>query len=173
MVLGDWVKSRGFSIIAGHSLKTPSNFPPSIADGWNNTDDPDDEQIKTFDSFIAELDALLFAIAGGGDAGEARITIDKVNMELPYAPRTQAREDMGSKFVDHALCIKCGRCISICPYNAIEMKNWPDFDMDRCYGCWACFNRCPSKAIYTDKYRGSGHYPEANEYLKIKLKVQL
>ncbi|MHA2272131.1 MAG: hypothetical protein ACXACI_09730 [Candidatus Hodarchaeales archaeon] len=43
--------------------------------------------------------------------------------------------------------------------------------MTYCYGCWYCFNHCPEKAIYTEKYRGIGHYPKLLSQLKEKLAV--
>ena len=84
--------------------------------------------------------------------------------------RTMARKDMGEKFVDESLCTECGICEKGCPYNAIVLAPKPQFDMEKCYGCWYCYNHCPEKAIYTKKYRGVGHYPKANDQLVSKLK---
>jgi NAD-dependent dihydropyrimidine dehydrogenase PreA subunit len=53
------------------------------------------------------------------------------------------------------------------------MREWldpkPVFDEPRCYGCWACYNRCPKRAIYTKKLRGRGHYPGPSDELRRKL----
>jgi Fe-S-cluster-containing hydrogenase component 2 len=49
------------------------------------------------------------------------------------------------------------------------MNPGPEFDTQRCYGCWGCFNRCPKRAIYTRKLRGKGHYPKPADELKKKL----
>jgi Fe-S-cluster-containing hydrogenase component 2 len=38
-----------------------------------------------------------------------------------------------------------------------------------CCGCWACYNHCPRKAIYTPKMRGAGQYPKPLAELKKKL----
>jgi len=77
---------------------------------------------------------------------------------------------MGEKFVDENLCTECGTCEKTCPYNAIMLNPKPVFDMTKCYGCWGCFNHCPTKAIYTKKFRGVGHYPKPSNQLKEKLK---
>jgi len=45
----------------------------------------------------------------------------------------------------------------------------PRFDESLCYGCWACYNRCPVQAIYTKKLRGKGHYPGPTEELRKKI----
>ena len=84
---------------------------------------------------------------------------------------TRARKDMGEKFVDETLCKECGRCAKGCPYKAITLNPKPQFDMTKCYGCWYCYNHCPEKAIYTEKFRGVGHYPRPNDQLREKLIV--
>ena len=76
-----------------------------------------------------------------------------------------------SKFVDESLCTECGICEKGCPYNAIILAPKPQFDMDKCYGCWRCYNKCPELAIYTKKFRGVGHYPKANDQFVTKLKT--
>jgi Fe-S-cluster-containing hydrogenase component 2 len=40
-----------------------------------------------------------------------------------------------------------------------------------CYGCWACYNKCPTKAIYTGTFRGICHYPEPLPAVKVKLRA--
>ena len=84
---------------------------------------------------------------------------------------TKARKDMGEKFVDEMLCKECGLCARGCPYNAITLNPKPQFDMTKCYGCWYCYNHCPEKAIYTEKFRGEGYYPKPNDQIQEKLKV--
>jgi MinD superfamily P-loop ATPase len=98
-----------------------------------------------------------------------RIRLGVVNSLLPERSRTTARADMGEKSVDVALCTECGTCASGCPYGAIRLDPKPVFDSTACYGCWRCYNRCPSNAIYTPKFRGGPYYPSASDALKSKL----
>ncbi len=88
---------------------------------------------------------------------------------LPSFSRTRSKRDMGFKYVDDALCDECGICEKLCPYGALKMDPKPVFDMEKCYGCWSCYNHCPHKAIYTKKFRGVGHYPKPISGLKDKL----
>lgn len=78
---------------------------------------------------------------------------------------------MGEKYVVEEFCTECGVCEKGCPYGAIWLDPKPVFNMDRCHGCWSCYNHCPERAIYTKKYRGAGHYPRPSDLLREKLSI--
>lgn len=45
-------------------------------------------------------------------------------------------------------CISCGGCTSVCPVNAITLKNGEiSIDQEKCTECGACIKLCPVKAI--------------------------
>ena len=52
--------------------------------------------------------------------------------------------------VDDTSCNECGRCIQICPVDAIEFG--PDgkavIDQTKCNQCGRCITICPKDAIY-------------------------
>ncbi|HEC89850.1 MAG: ferredoxin [Thermoplasmata archaeon] len=50
--------------------------------------------------------------------------------------------------VDERECLSCGGCISVCPVDAVFMKNLRAFvDQSLCIGCSICVNTCPIGAI--------------------------
>lgn len=67
--------------------------------------------------------------------------------------------------IDQDLCIKCGKCIDVCPYGAIHRMTRPcagacgmkaissdefgraDIDQDKCVSCGMCLANCPFGAI--------------------------
>ena len=49
-------------------------------------------------------------------------------------------------------CVGCGRCVEVCPQDAIEAGKPPHFDLDRCIGCLCCGEVCPEGAI--EPHRG-------------------
>lgn len=67
--------------------------------------------------------------------------------------------------VDHSKCIKCGKCLEVCPFNAIIRTHVPceeacpvkaihknefglaEIDFDRCIYCGKCFAACPFGAV--------------------------
>ena len=71
----------------------------------------------------------------------------------------------GKSFIDQDLCIKCGRCQKVCPYNAIIHRKRPceavcgmnaiisdengkaKIDYSRCVSCGMCMVNCPFGAI--------------------------
>jgi len=165
------VASMGFRVVAGHALHTPESYTPMIVKGRGAEQSPSTKEMAAFDTFISELRRrLLDSQPELSDAGK-RVRISFLNSLMPSRPRTTARKDMGDKFVDEALCTECGICEKGCPYGAIRLDPRPVFDMNRCYGCWSCYNHCPEKAIYTKKFRGKGHYPRPSKLLKEKLRV--
>ncbi len=49
--------------------------------------------------------------------------------------------------IDVSKCIKCMRCIEYCPYDAIELKEFPQVNQMLCEGCGVCKIVCPVKAV--------------------------
>lgn len=71
----------------------------------------------------------------------------------------------GKSVIDQSLCIKCGRCITACPYHAIVKTSVPceeacpvgairkneygvaEIDFQKCIFCGKCFAACPFSAV--------------------------
>ena len=71
----------------------------------------------------------------------------------------------GKSYIDQSKCIKCGKCKSVCPYDAIAKKERPcvkacgvgaigsdeqgraSIDPDKCVSCGMCMVSCPFGAI--------------------------
>lgn len=168
-VLRDLVAQKGFTVIAGHALHTPENYPPMISMGISRAKAPNNRELKRFESFITSLDLLLHDLAQGKTLPEAKVQIG-FNRLLPSPSRETARKAMGEKFVAAELCTECGACKRHCPYQAIELNPKPIFDNTKCYSCWSCFNHCPTHAIFTKQIK-TGHYPKPNQLLQNKLKI--
>jgi len=52
--------------------------------------------------------------------------------------------------VDYELCNGCGRCVKVCPYGGIELKEGKAVLTDRCTACGACIEACKVAAISSD-----------------------
>lgn len=44
-------------------------------------------------------------------------------------------------------CISCNKCVSLCPFNNIELVDTKPVWGDKCTHCMACINNCPKEAI--------------------------
>ncbi len=75
-----------------------------------------------------------------------RTLIDK----LGYKPNTLTLIKNAMKAVyDTEKCVGCGKCVFICPYDAIEWNpiGTPEINLEACVGCGACAMVCPHQAI--------------------------
>ena len=102
------------------------------------------------------LAAKLPDAATGGGAGAADGKKDFEN-DLGKDSETDFK---GKIEIDRDLCIGCGKCAQICPYEAIDIKKpfegeirLVEKNLVRCdpLGCQACFNVCPAKCWYVDE----------------------
>ncbi|MBN2535230.1 MAG: EFR1 family ferrodoxin [Spirochaetales bacterium] len=165
------VTGRGFTVIGGHSLHTPENYPPMIRAGLDGAGSPNKGELKKFDEFISNLGDKIDAIKNKKEIMPGKVKIGIINTLLPTYPRSFIQPLMGEKKVDAELCTECGICRKECPTGAITLDPKPVFDTTKCHYCWACYNRCLQKAVYTTKFRGKYHYPRPGERMKEKLSV--
>lgn len=167
--LSELARSKNFTILSGHSLHTPESYPPMRVKNKAFDDSPNQKELKRFDDFILRLESMVETIKSGKIPKNERIKISLLSTILPAFQRTKAKKDFGEQNVEKSLCKKCGTCKKVCPYGAIELKPNPVFDHKKCWGCWACYNHCPEKAIYTKKFHGEGQYPKPIKELVKKL----
>lgn len=49
--------------------------------------------------------------------------------------------------VDADKCIGCGKCVSLCPMDNMELRSGKAVQGGRCTMCYRCVNHCPGQAI--------------------------
>lgn len=73
--------------------------------------------------------------------------------------------------IDHSKCVSCGKCVTVCPYSAIQKNQRPceracvpgaismrednkkaEINVDKCVSCGACTYQCPFGAIVDKSY---------------------
>lgn len=157
-------ESKGFNILAGHSLRTPENYPPLRKNCFKADDHPKSRELEKFDQFIYGLDNIIKEISFDNIPEPTKIHVGLGNI-VPKLPHKSSKWTMGEQCVDESICIKCGLCEKKCAYGAIKLTPFPVIEHDKCYGCWACYNICPKQAIYTKKLRDIGHYKKPNRHM--------
>ena len=84
---------------------------------------------------------------------------------MEVCPRDAITHVDGQAHIDESKCIKCGKCVEACPYNAIIKQERPcskacgmnaigsdeygraEIDQDKCVSCGQCLVSCPFSAI--------------------------
>jgi [FeFe] hydrogenase (group B1/B3) len=84
---------------------------------------------------------------------------------MEVCPKKAISMVQGKSFIDESKCIKCGKCVSACPYSAIIKQERPctkacgagairsddkgraDIDQNKCVSCGQCLVSCPFAAI--------------------------
>jgi coenzyme F420-reducing hydrogenase delta subunit len=87
----------------------------------------------------------------GSQIGINRLELLKNTIEaLGYDPNSFIIKKNSLKAVyDTEKCVGCGKCVFICPYEAIVWKDisTPEIVKEECMGCGACALVCPHQAI--------------------------
>ena len=84
---------------------------------------------------------------------------------MEVCPKKAITWESGRSIIDQEKCIKCGRCVGVCPYNAIVKTERPcaaacgmgaihsdelgraEIDYSKCVSCGQCLVNCPFGAI--------------------------
>lgn len=83
------------------------------------------------------------------------------NYEIPKKKKTKESAYLKNKSNWHIIgerfsvtddCIKCKKCISICPAHNISLTSGKITFENKCVACLGCYHRCPQKAIV---YKGN------------------
>ncbi len=53
--------------------------------------------------------------------------------------------------IDSKKCMRCGGCVSVCPFGALELKENVMHDSKLCTLCGICEKACPIAAIKVKK----------------------
>lgn len=63
------------------------------------------------------------------------------------------------KFRTTQECVRCGRCVTVCPTGNVKMKSGQPAWGPDCAGCLACYHHCPTHAIeYGNRTNNKGQY---------------
>lgn len=125
--LNDLVKEAGYEIAASATFIAQHSISPDV--GIGRPDEKDAEKIKAFaGEILAKLEK--------GMTGEISVPGNrpyKAVSSMPVAP------------VNLSSCNTCGKCVDICPTEAIKIENEAIVtDTEKCCLCMACVHACPN-----------------------------
>ncbi len=87
----------------------------------------------------------------GQDALLGDCDVDASNLHLVAGAQNTLNETFFSGHIaeiDHTQCIRCGKCMDICRFHAIDnIENSYNINPIYCEGCGYCYEICPAQAI--------------------------
>lgn len=117
--------------------------------------------VKMPENFTTTFTVPVFYIKSTLKKADMRIgaVVDKIaskQYELPKKCRTREKEYLKNKSNWHIIgerlsanenCIKCQKCVNLCPADNISLTDGKITFSDKCVACLGCYHRCPQKAI--------------------------
>lgn len=137
----DLAKNKfGLNIKSIFKLKMPENFTLVMS--------PPKFYIK---SILKSADKRISKVVDAIANENYTLPKQKKTKEKTYFKNKSNWHLIGERFSVNKKCVKCGKCVSICPAQNISLKNGKIEFGDGCVACLGCFHRCPNQAII---YRG-------------------
>ena len=150
----DYAKKHGLNVKAVYTVKMPENFTltftvPKIYIGLT----------------LKSADKRINKVIGRICSGESRIPKKQKIKSDVYFKNKSNWHIIGERFSVTDDCVKCGKCVSICPAGNITFKDAKIVFSNKCVGCLGCYHRCPEKAIVYKNKRKKDRYinPNVNE----------
>ncbi|HVN24153.1 MAG TPA: EFR1 family ferrodoxin [Syntrophorhabdales bacterium] len=133
--LTELAKQCGFKPVAAAAFIGEHSFSTSIAPIAEGR--PDREDIKKAENFGKVIRQKI-------GKGIAKTVVLQVPGNFPYKARNPSPPP---PITDEANCIKCANCVTICPAQAVTIRDDTVLTENaRCMACCACVKNCPSGA---------------------------
>ena len=132
----NYALQNGLNIKSVYTVKMPENFTVTFTVPKFYLK----SVLKGADKYIDKVIAKIIS-------GERSIPQKKRTKEATYIKNKSNWHLIGERFSVNDNCVKCGKCISVCPVNNISMVDNEIEFANRCVACLGCYHRCPNKAI--------------------------
>lgn len=151
----------GFHSISAGAFIGEHSFSRKLAAGR-----PDSKDIEVADNLASLTAEIINSLSSEEKLLKYELQV-KGNMPLSpyYTPRDRKGNPIDIRKVKPKTkesCSKCGKCISMCPMNAIDASD-PALVSGVCIKCCACIKRCPLEAKYFEDEGYLYHMRELEE----------
>lgn len=132
----EYALKNGLNVKSVYLLKMPENFtlfmsPPTF---YKN-------------SILKSADERIGKVIEAIKQGNARLPKKKRTKEKTYLKNKANWHLIGERFSVNDRCVKCQKCVSLCPVKNIFFTSDKITFSNECIACLGCFHRCPQKAI--------------------------
>jgi len=136
--LQNFVTEAGFKPIAGAAFIGEHSFSTkSIPIAHGRPDAGDLDRARSFGSMVQKMIHNIASLSN--------LPPLAVPGNFPYRERGPTRDT--SPETSDALCIRCGKCVEVCPVATITLKeDGVTTDKEKCTLCCACVKNCPTEA---------------------------
>lgn len=152
--LYQYATNNNLNIKAVFTVKMPENFTTTFT-------------VPKFyiKSTLNKCDKYISAIINKISQGDYVLPKVKRTKEKEYLKNKENWHIIGERFSVNKNCIKCGKCVTVCPINNISFVNNEIKFANGCIACLGCYHRCPQKAITYMKKTKKDRYinPKINE----------
>lgn len=136
------LKKQGYELSAQYSIAMVDNYIPMFK---IVSAEKQKKVLKDADKRIAEIKENI-KVHRIGDQNLLKGKMPKIGTALVYPIYSRGRSTKRFHVTNH--CVGCGKCVKMCPIEAIKMKNnKPEWVINKCVLCLGCINRCPKEAI--------------------------
>ena len=142
---------NGLNIKSIYTIKMPENFTLTFTV-------PKPYLKSVLKHAAKRIDKIITSIANG----ESSIPRKRRTKEATYLKNKRNWHIIGNRFSVKESCVKCGKCISICPVNNIALVDNRIVFADGCVACLGCYHRCPQHAIVYLKKKKKDRYINPN-----------
>ncbi len=153
-LLYTYAKKHGLNIKSVFTIKMPENFTLTFS-------------VPRFylKSTLKKSDGNIASVLNQIELGKFKLPKKKKTKEEKYLKNKSNWHIIGERFHTNENCVKCQKCVSLCPVGNISLKDGKIVFGDKCVACLGCYHRCPKKAIvYLNKKKKSRYInPKINE----------
>ena len=149
-----YAKEYELNIKAIYVLKMPENFTATFTV-------PKFYIKSTLKSADSRIDKVINSISSGAYRVPKKC---KTKIDV-YLKNKSNWHLIGEDFSTTDACVKCGKCVSVCPADNISLNDGKIVFSNKCVACLGCYHRCPQKAIVYKQKKKKDRYinPNVNE----------
>ncbi len=142
---------NGLNIKSVYTIKMPENFTITFT-------------VPRFyiNSTLKKADNRIFKVATKIKNSEYEVPKKKRTKIQTYLKNMSNWHIIGENFVVNNDCVKCGKCVKICPVKNISLGSEGIKFSDKCVACLGCYHRCPQKAITYKNNKKKDRYINPN-----------
>lgn len=132
----NYALQNGLNIKGVYTVKMPENFTLTFT-------------VPKFylKSVIKSADKRIDKVIASIIDGESHIPRKRRTKEATYLKNKSNWHLIGERFSVTNDCVKCGKCVGICPVQNISFCEDKIVFAGHCVACLGCYHRCPKKAI--------------------------